>query len=202
MPESLTLQQLVYVHGDIDFPDGTLFVCGWGKVNSTGDESVHVELATGLVGDEWAEIGGQRFYSNEDDPRVGTIIVIARGNVFTQEEAGEDPVWRPFHIPSEARKTAFLKVTTSTGLDFDGELDQYEGGRYVVMCFDGDLGTFREADTLEDLAGCIGGLLQATFAYGGWYDLDDERLHPHAVSYSVTVSHGEEFGTASGDLFV
>jgi hypothetical protein len=204
MSKTLQIHDLVFVHGYIDFPEGNKLVRGWGKVNSPGDQSVHVELATGLVGDDWAEIGGERFYEDEDDDRIGTVIVIARDDVFTTEEIepGEDPQGRPRHIPAPERKAAFLKVAKGTGLDFDDELDQYEGGRYVVMCYDGGLGTFWEANTLQDLAACIGGLLASAFAYGGWYDLDDEDPHPHAASWAVTVSHGEDFDTADGDVLV
>ena len=198
----LQIGELVYVHGHIGFPDGPKLVRGWGKVNAPGDLSANVELASGLVGDDWAEIGGSRFYAEEDDDRVGTIIVIARDDVFTTEETGfGDPEGRPNHIPTEERKAAFLKVVEATGLDFDGELEQYEGGRYVVMCYDGELGTFREANTLEDLAACIGDLLESAFAFGGWYDLEDGGPYAYYAGWAVTVSRGEDHGSAEGTVF-
>jgi hypothetical protein len=114
-----------------------------------------------------------------------------------------DPDMPLRHIPSEERMASFLKVVKATGLDFDGEdLKRHEGGRYIVIAYDGELGIFREADTLQDLAGCIGGLLDVAYAYGGWYDLDDETPHTHGASWVITVNHGDDYDTAEGDLLV
>ena len=101
------------------------------------------------------------------------------------------------------RIARFVKIIDETALEFNGAEDGYEGLRFVVICSDGDVGDIRQAETPDELAESIGNLLDSTFRFGGWYDLDEEDPHAHCASWTVSVTIGpEETGNASGDLEV
>lgn len=105
----------------------------------------------------------------------------------------------------EFRFDRLIQQFKATGLDYQGVEEDYEGQRYVLLSKDIGCGQGNIAFTydIEELAALIGGLLETTFAFAGWYDMDDEDPHPHGASWEVAVTHGPtEIGEASGDLEV
>ena len=100
----------------------------------------------------------------------------------------------------DQRLNRFLAVLKDTELDFGGDEDLYEGERFVVISCDGDLGNCQTADTLDDVAACIGDLADLAYGFGGWYDLDEEAPQSRPASWHVTVSLGDEQGNAKGSV--
>jgi hypothetical protein len=86
----------------------------------------------------------------------------------------------------QAREVKLGQIFESSGIDEINDLSP-EGKRYVVLVFDGDLGTFSEADTLEELAKQVGDLLSEAWAFAGWYDLDEERPIPHGLTFQIEI---------------
>ena len=101
------------------------------------------------------------------------------------------------------REDKFLDLMKESGLDLDDDdLAQYEGGRYIVIVNDGDIGTFREADNLDDLAGCIGDLIGEAYAFGGWHDLEEKGMPSHdSCKWRVIVDAVGEGGLTTSGMF-
>ena len=124
----LKINQCVYVKEVVTKNHGK--VTGWGKVTSPGKDFVRIELATGLVGDDWAEIDGGRFWSDEKDDRVGTIVRVPRETVYSLEELGgkigpgddiEDIPWRVATNLSDSSETRVYGFNDETG-EFEEDL--------------------------------------------------------------------------------
>ena len=105
------------------------------------------------------------------------------------------------------RQENFTKLVKDTGLDFGGSEETYDGCRYIVIFYDGEIGCFSTSNTLEQVGQNIGDLIGAPYAFGGWYDLDDEIPHAHSCSWQVVVSHSKvvettEVETANGECLI
>jgi hypothetical protein len=94
MPElkELKVHQLVYVHANVP---GLGLVRGWGRVDVPGGALVTVEMATGLVGDEWCQINED--YLDPDDWDEVCVVEVSRLDVYTSDEVeyGNEPAGPP-----------------------------------------------------------------------------------------------------------
>ena len=97
------------------------------------------------------------------------------------------------------RKEKFLKLLADSGLEFGAEMNDYEGGRYIVIASDGDIGAFSEANKMDELAAVVGGYLDSPYSFGAWYDLDQEGLPPGGCEWRVWVRGSREDVTGMAD---
>ena len=86
------------------------------------------------------------------------------------------------------RKEKFETIINTTGQQFDpDEVAEYGGERYIVLFGDESLGNFNVADTLEEVAGCIGDLITSPWGFNGWYDLNEDDLKPHGFTWGINI---------------